>query len=94
MSISAKKELMDRPKYINRRMHDVQRREWRMISKNLVEGECDLVDIHGVAEIIKMSKSAVQVMIFDGDFPKASYRIGTKNAWKKELVQKWLTLGI
>ena len=81
---------VNRPKYINRRMYDVQRRTWRALERKPFEE--DLVDMIELSKILKMSKGAIYEMVELGEFPSGQFRKGTKNAWKREFIEMWLKL--
>ena len=91
--IGVKKIPVDRPKYVNRRMYDAQRRAWRKILANRNTDESKLVDIRELSKILKMSKGAIYKMIACNEFPNGEFRKGTKNAWSKVFVENWLKLG-
>ena len=82
----------ERPVYVNRRMYDAQRRAWRRESGSVTVAS-DLVDVAQLSGILKMSKGAIYRMIERGEFPSGQYRKGTKNAWKRDFIDYWLSLG-
>lgn len=89
--IGAKVIRKDRPEYVNRRMHDAQRRAYRKMQRTGID--IDLLDAREVGEVLKMSRSAVHIMIANGEFPQATHRKGTRNAWAEYVVYEWLALG-